>query len=253
MPDPGRGERLNIGILLWAADRYHLRLDDDAVDRVVRENPQLVRDSLLYVAPMIRERLQEGDGDMSDRIAGLLAQQHGFPVDLSEARFTKLESATALEDAVDALVERIVHPRRRGRPSSGFDPRKAVEQRLRPLVSRGSVERHHFFKTSGTGVGRAVDFFANHGANAALDVVRLAITKASDIQSRADAEAFKVHDIQKQNDIDFIVYCDFSFDQELKGANADARKVIESTGATVVTEPDEAAAALARRANGHSG
>lgn len=246
MPDPGRGERLNIGVLLWAGDRFQLRLDDQAVDRVVRENPRLVRDSLLYVAPMIRERLQEGEGTIADRVARLLAQQSGFPMALSEARFTTLDSATVMDDAVDALVDRIVRPKRRGQGSQAFDPRQAMAQKLRPWLRRGDVEQHHFFGASKTGVGRVVDYFANHGANVALDVLKLAITKADQIQNRADAEAFKVYDIKSQNDIRFVVYCDFSFDQSLQEANVAARKVIESTGAVVVAEPDEAATAIMR-------
>lgn len=244
MPDPGRGERLNIGILLWAGNRYQLRLDDDAVDRVVRENPRLVRESLLYVAPMIRERLKEGVGVLGDRMTDLLARQSGFPVDMSEPRFTELESSAAMDDAVDALVQRIVRPKRHYGGSS-FDPRQAIEQRLKPLLRQGRVERHHFFKSSGTGIGRAVDFFANHDANTALDVVRLAIKKADDIQNRADAEAFKVYDIRRGNDdIRFVVYCDFSQDSALEAANAAARKVIESTGALVVVDAEEAAGAM---------
>ncbi len=246
VPDPGRGERLNIGILLWAGDHYQLRLDDDAVDRVVRENPRLVRESLLYVGPMIRERLDTSEGAVSDRVTDLLARQNGFPVDLSEARFTTLPSPAALDDALDALVDRIVRPKRRGGASSGYDPRHAMEQRLKPLLRQGRVERHHFFRSSGTGIGRAVDFFANHGSNTALDVVRLALKKADEVQRRADAEAFKVYDIRSENDIRFVVYCDFSFDRNLEEANHAARRAIESTGAMVVTEPDDAAAAIVR-------
>lgn len=240
MPDPGRGERLNIGVLLWVGERYQLRLDDDAIDRVVRENPRLIRDSLLYVGPMIREALLSG-GQIPERAAELLARQRGFPVDLSEARFTDVASREGIDDALDALVERIVRPKRRGGGGRGYDPRKAMAKHLKPLLEQGRVERHHFFKSSGTGIGRAVDFFANSGANTALDVVKLALKEAKEIQSRADAEAFKVYDIRRENDIRFVVYCDFSLDRSLGEANDSARKAIESTGAVVVSNPKEAA------------
>jgi hypothetical protein len=74
--------------------------------------------------------------------------------------------------------------------------------------------------------------------------VRLAIKKAEDIQGRADAEAFKVYDIRRGNEVRFVVYCDFSPDSAPEPANEAARKVIESTGAVVVTDAEAAAAAM---------
>jgi hypothetical protein len=211
----------------------------------VKENPRLVRDSLLYVAPLIREGLQ-GAGPIDERVTALLEGQRGFPVELSESRFTTVDTAApeGLDDALDSLVTRIVRPRRHG-GGGGHNPRLEVEKRLRPLLAKGRVECHHFFKSSGTGTQRAVDFYANSGVNTALDVVRLAIRAADQIQSRADAEAAcKVYDIQRENDIRFVVYCDFSLDRNLEEANATAQRVIESTGAVVVTDADRAASAI---------
>ena len=39
--DPGRSEALNIGILVWTNHTVRLSIDERAITRVVRENPQL--------------------------------------------------------------------------------------------------------------------------------------------------------------------------------------------------------------------
>jgi hypothetical protein len=244
MPDPGRGERLNVGILLWTPNRYCVRIDETAVDRVVRENPRLARESIFYVSPLLREKLS-GEGSVEERVASLLNGQRGFPMDLSEARFTSVlnYSPDALGDAVDSLLERVVrHKRRRG--GSGHDPRQALERRLKVYLKRGLVEKNHSFSSSRSGVARAVDFFANTRINTALDVLKLDLKRADDIRNRADAEAFKVYDITRENDVRFAVYCDLSDDRSLADANDEAQRVIESAGATVVTDPEAAARAV---------
>ena len=54
-----------------------------------------------------------------------------------------------------------------------------------------------------------------------------------------------MYDIRRANeDVQFVVYCDFSPDTALESANDSARTVIESTGATVVASADEAAGAI---------
>jgi hypothetical protein len=41
MADPARGERLNLGVLLWTEGAYRLAVDPSAAERVIRENPRL--------------------------------------------------------------------------------------------------------------------------------------------------------------------------------------------------------------------
>ncbi|CAN5533724.1 hypothetical protein BH20ACT17_BH20ACT17_13340 [soil metagenome] len=244
MPDPARGERLNIGVLLWTPRRYVLRMDDDALDRVVRENPHLERESLYYVTPAIRDRLT-GDGSLEEQVAGFLANQSGFPADLTEPRYVSVSdlSAETLDETADGLIARIVRPRKHVY-SSGFDPRRVLNTRLKPLIQTGKVEPHWLFSTSGTGLKRAVDFYANSDVNTALDVLKLNVKKADDIRRRADAEAFKVYDIQRENDVRYVVYCDLPLDRELEQASNEAQKVLQSTGAAVVTTADDAAEAM---------
>jgi hypothetical protein len=243
-PDPGRGERLNVGILVWGEETYRLRVDQEAVERVIRENPLLERESLLYVEPMLIEALAATGGPASAAVEELLAAQRGFPIELSEPRMTSVEDASpsALDATLQRLNERVVRPKRRS--SARTSPLQLVERQLKPLLARGAVSQNHFFSTSRTGVPRTADFFANSHMNTALDVVPLDIKKADDIRKRADAEAFKVYDIVERNDVSFVVYCVFSDERGLIETNHNARQVIESIGAKVVTGLDEVTSAI---------
>lgn len=243
VPDPGRGESLNIGILLWEEESadYRLRVDQEAIERVIRENPRLERDSLLYVEPMLQERLSSAVVPATSRIKSVLENIGGFPLDISEARFTTIGPDDAgLDITLDRLIDRIVHPKRRS--GGGPNPLKAMDRRLTPWIRKDQVARNHFFAQTKSGVPRAADFFANSGANVALDVVRLALQKADNIKLRADAEAFKVLDVlEAESQVnDYIVYCDFSEAEEFQETNDIARQVIAAQGAHVVSDPQEA-------------
>lgn len=253
IPDPARGERLNIGILLWDEDSadYRLSLDEKAIERVIRENPRLERDSLLYIEPMLSEQLSTAVTPVTARIKTMLEKQHGFPLELADPLFTTMMPEGDLEDdrdsldaTLDKLVNRIVHPKRRGR---GYpSPKDQMATRLRPLIRTHAVSRGYPLRSTRTGVSRHVDFFANSGANVALDVLQLAVTKAEEIRQRADAEAYKVYDVLGGGGAvnDYLVYCQFADDRQLEDVYGDARTVIEAQGARVLTDPDEAAKAL---------
>lgn len=246
VPDPGRGESLNIGILLWDEDSYRFSVDEKAVERVIRENPLLERDALLYVEPVLSEQLSTAVVPVAARIKSMLGGQRGFPIQLSDARFTMLDEDGGMDATIERLTNRIVTPKRR---TGGHTPRPVdlLERRLTPLLRSEAISRNHFFNHSRTGVPRKADFFANSGANVALDVVKLAITRADEIRLRSDAEAFKVYDVLEadDNDVnDYFVFCEFAENQELEETNHNARTVIEQQGATVVTSLDAATSVL---------
>ena len=243
VPDPGRGESLNIGILLWEerSAEYRLRVDQEAIARVIRENPKLERDSLLYVEPMLREQLSSAVVPATSRIKGILEDIGGFPLDISESRFTTVgPDESGLDDTLNRLIDRVVHPKRRS--GGGPNPLQAMDRRLAPLIRTDKVARNHFFAQTKSGVPRAADFFANSGANIALDVVRLALQKADNIKMRADAEALKVLDVlgAESQVNDYLVYCDFSEAEEFQETNDVARRVIAAQGARVISDPQEA-------------
>jgi Fe-S oxidoreductase len=102
------------------------------------------------------------------------------------------------------------------------------------------VERHRFFQASRSGVSRVADFYANSNVNTALDVVRLAVKKADEIRHRADAEAYKVHDVLEKNAVRYAVYCVFSDDRALKETNESVVQILGSAGASVITDIDGA-------------
>jgi len=101
------------------------------------------------------------------------------------------------------------------------------------------MTRDHTFTTSRTGIQRRVDFYANSGTNLALDAVRLRYRDRDRIIEAADHEAFKIQDIAASNKgVRWIVYCDFSRDETLAEANANARRILSSTGAEIDEEID---------------
>lgn len=245
VPDPSRGERLNIGILLWdeqSAD-YRLELDQKAIERVIRENPRLERDSLLYIEPMLAEQLSSAVTPVPARIKSILAKQTGFPLDITEARFTTIsENDDGLDVTLERLVKRIVRPKRRGYPHTS--PTDEMATRLKPLIRTHAVSRAYQVRAK-SGLNRHVDFFANSGTNVALDVLQLAITEADEIRKRADAKGMKVIDLLDGANVkDYVVYCQLSDDRQLQDVYGEARTVIEAQGARVMTNPDEAAKAL---------
>lgn len=240
--DPGRNEARNVGLIIWDEHDCRLYIDDLAVERVVRENTFLERDALLYLEPFLRDELSVTSPFNRERFLTLLNNQRWFPVILTEPRYTTLQEDQpgALEATLERLLKRVVRPGQRG-GGSGFNPVRALAKRLRPLIQQQVLEPNHFFTASLTGLPRKVDFYANHGANTALDTLRLAIKDAGDIRTRVDAEAFKIEDICSKNNVNFIVYCAFSNEQALADANESARHVMTSVGATVVTNLDDAA------------
>jgi DUF3037 family protein len=247
IPDPGRGESLNIGILVWAGDEFRLSVDEKAVERVIRENPRLERDALLYVEPLLTERLSSAVVPVPTRITRLLEDQKGFPIELSEPLFTRvdLHDEGGLDATLERLTGRVVTPRRR-QSRSGPNPVALLERRLKPLIRSENVTRNHFFSHTRTGVPRKADFYANTGAEVALDYIRLALHRADEIRLRADAEAFKVYDILAADPSvrEYVVFCEFRDDRELDETNRAARQVLEAQDATIVTELEDAVRAL---------
>jgi hypothetical protein len=247
--DPARNEPLNVGILVWDAAGYELRLDEAAAARVIRDHPFLPSDALRALQPSIDEQLQQADPFSPDAIGRLLANQRGHPVNWSDARITSIDEAKneTLATAADRLVVRLVHPRRRG-GGGGLRPVELFERHLAVLVKAGAISRGHVFPQSKTGIHRSVDFFANHGANVALDAVKLAYQKADDVLLRADAQANKVQDILAGNDVTYLVYVELSNDPKMGETNDAARRIVESAGALVSSDFEATAIQLQRAA-----
>jgi hypothetical protein len=244
IPDPARGEALNVGIVAWNERGFVLRIDDQAVARVIRENPKLEKEALLYLEPTLYSAIAPSAPPFNEhRLMNFIEMQRGYPVLLSEPRSTTVEdgSERALVETADRLALRLVRPRRR---SGGSAPNatQQLERQLKPLLRDNVVAKNHFFAESRTGVPRVVDFFANSGANVALDVLRLSIASADLIRVRSDAEAFKIMDVRERNNLsEYVVFCEFSETPESAQINANATRVLETSGARVVPSVEDAA------------
>ncbi len=243
--DPARNEPVNVGVVLWNELGSRLKVDDEAIARVVRDNPHLSRDALRYLDGFLRRRL---DADRSDDgtadIAREIQTRSQFPVVFTAPLFTTVDGDTdaALDTELDSLLARIVRPpRRRGGRRTGTT--SDLTKRWKPWLGTKLV-RNHLFEDSKTGVPRTVSFFANSGANVAVDVLSLAINEAGEIQQRADAEAYKVEDVLARNDIRFLVHCDLRWDDQYSAVNDAAIKTLQAAGTEVTTTVEETASAV---------
>jgi hypothetical protein len=250
VPDPARGEALNVGVVLWTPDEIEVRLDDEALEGLARINPRLDRSGLAGIKLAIAEWMKSAEGSPEKQVEQLKQNPPFLQLLVTDPRFTRLDLGddAGIEPTVERLVERLVRPKKRA-VVSGFHPERALETRLRPLLRSKVVERHHPFSLSRSGIAREVDFFVNSGANLAMDTVQLAIRKSDEIMRRADAEAFKVEDIVAKNDVAFSVFCHFSDAADYATVNKQATKVIESAGASVFDDVEDAAARISGAAS----
>jgi hypothetical protein len=203
-----------LGIVVWEGEQYALTLDDAAQARVIRDNPHLHRDALSFLEPMIRDRLSAYEGPVAQRLSRI-----SLPVIITEPRFATVDESASmpLEADLNELVERVVHSR--GRYGGAVNLVQLVERRLRPLIRARRVIAGYAVPSSRTGIPRSVDFYANSGANIALDMVKLAMRSADEIIRGADAEAFKIEDVVSQiSDLlnRYVVLCEFSADKSFR-------------------------------------
>lgn len=244
VPDPARNEELNIGIVVWDETSCRVRVDPDAVARVIKENPHLSRDALGYVEPSLRQTFLAYGRSNPDLIVDWIEHQRGFPLLLTEPRQTTVKDGQGLDETLDRLIEYVVHPSRRA--GGGVRPAQVIAKQLRPLLRRDLIHQNYAFACRRSKSQRVVDFYANSQTNTALDTLSLALKKADDIRLRADAEAFKIEDIQENHRmVRFVVYCRFSKDQHLTTVSESARATLQSVGAEVVTDIESAVQAVA--------
>jgi hypothetical protein len=253
--DPARGEPYNIGVIVWNENGYAFDVDDAAIARITRDNPHLERDALMYVTSYIHQRLTQTVPPFTrDGLLRVVAEQSGFPIEFSDARYTMTGDKVPepLVAETERLIARIVRPaRRRGGPM-GLRTTAALARELQPLIKQERIAKNFSVRAPRTGVHRTVDFYANSGANIALDVLNLSLARADDIRARADQEAFKVWDILDGELVnDYYVLGVVPSDRQLAEVTATAARVIRSTGGRFTANVDEAreileAAAAAR-------
>jgi len=233
---------MNIGIVVWDQEGYRMGVDRAALDRVTRQSPWLAPDGLLALEPLLSQTLDQVRPFDPDAFRALLERQNRDSLVVTDPRYTTLSdnSLNALDVTLDRLLARVVRPRKNS-GGGGASPEAELRKRFREWLDNKAMEPGRVFQGS-SGRNRKIAFYANSTANLAVDTLRLGVSKADDILSRADAEAFKIVDIRrgiKSDQLQFVVYCAIKADPQLAEVNANAQRTIESAGALVRTDPDE--------------
>ena len=139
--DPGRGELLNIGVIAWVGHEYELQVDNDALSRVVRENPLLDRDALRYVRGHLDQELRKMETFDPPEMLGWLSETGRFPISFTEPRSAWLDvgAGETLQTLAAAITQRTIRVRRRG---GGGDksPRQVLRQHFAPLIRSQSAQ-----------------------------------------------------------------------------------------------------------------
>lgn len=226
--DRARNEPMNVGIVLWNGEKSHVRVDEEAVERILRDYPNLHRDALSDLEEVLREEARDRS------VEEFVDAQRGLPYDLTELREAPGENVNEVIEELTALLVRPPKRHSGGRPS----PVAAVERKLKPWIAHQLVTKNHPFTNSRTGKTRKVSFFANHGANLAVDVLSLALVDPDKIRDRAHARAFEYGDILSKNKIRLVSYCPMFAYENLQDANEDARLSLKSVNAEFVTDLD---------------
>lgn len=245
VPDPARGEALNIGILVWDDASFRLGLEDRAINRVIVENPWLATDALAGLEGTLSEQLASEFSNEPANIAQSLGDHRYWPVCFTEPRFTTImDESSGLQEPLDRLLARIVRPRRRSGGSASL--RDQVERRLKAFIRQNTVHKNHEFTQTRSGTKWAAQFFANSGTNLAFDTIKLDLARADAIRTRAASEAYKIYDVSTSTSIRYIVHLQAPTNPGLSPELRNARNMLESVGATVTTDLDEAVESFAR-------
>lgn len=251
--DPVRNEALNVGIIAWSQHDYRFAFDAGAARRVVQDNPHLAKDALVILETELHRQLAALTPFSEVQLLDFMASQNQFPLELTEPRHTTVETdrREALDATFERLLQRLVHPRRRS-DRTRSNPVQTFAREFQPLIRQRLIEPNHVFASSRTGIRRVVDFYANSGVDLALDALRLRFKEPNRIIEAADHEAFKVGDIRHGNSgVQFVVYCTFLDSAALTEANGNARRIIESSGATVMESIRETAHIVTERVRAH--
>lgn len=253
LADSARDEPLNIGVLLWDNEQYLLRLDDAAIQRVIRFNPHLDREALDFIESFLSDSLlQDWPGD-PDEVARFLAHIDLGPVLLTGPRFGSYdeEDPEAFASLAERLLARLVRPRHRS-PEVSREPgtMRYFRSRFSPLIQAHAVTKDFPFAVSRSGVLRSVSFYTNSGADTAFDVLPIALASERSVQERVDAEAGKVYDILSANDLRaFLVYCDMNAEDRTGEPWYRVQQILVAAGAIPIMDRDEAADAFEEVAN----
>lgn len=240
VPDPARGEALNIGILVWDHSSHVLELDDAALKRVITENPWLALDALAGLQTSLQEAIGAPESGGDDLISSVLLSSRGFPVQFSEPRMTSIvEENGSLREPLGRLLRRTVRPRRR---SGAYVPNLVdrIDRHFQKWIERDLIRRNYVFESSRSGSRYVTQFLANSGTNIAFDTLKLDLKRDQAIRDRAAAEAWKIWDLSEHYEIRYIVHLQTSNDNRLEDAVNASENMIRTAGGEPYVKLDEA-------------
>jgi hypothetical protein len=239
--DPSRQEALNIGVIVWDSKTAIVQVDEKALTRVVSDNPRLAKGALDYVPAFLDEWVASFGAPSS--LTDFFPPCPNSHVVFSECRYARLPENGSLADLTERIVELVVTPRPRG-GGGGNDIRLQLKRHFAVYMKQNLIYEDYAFERSQSGAERHAQFFANSATNMAIDALNLSLTRPYDIVQRADAQAFKVEDILKaDHGLRYLVCCGLA--HGFTGPAETARRILESAGAKVAGDSDEAAALVA--------
>lgn len=248
IPDPIKGEVLNIGVVVWDAEQFRIVIDEKAAQHAVNLSPFLPKDAWAYFEESLIESLVKGDQLDPDAVDAFVECPRSETLRLSRPAYARIANEPdGFDQRVTQLVKRLVERR----PSGGgtFSPADDIKERVEPYIKSKRIHRNHPFAQTKSSVQRKCDFFVNSGANVALDALRLDLSKPRDAFDRVDIEAAKVVDVVGENPVRFLVYCQAGNVPHSAAVRDWATNVLSSVGAEVLFDAAEAAEILKREAN----
>jgi len=244
VPDPATDERINVGVLTYGDGQIRCRFLRDwrRVEQFGGEDIGFLRDLArdIQTAAGAQPTLfaMPGAGRLDEETLRRMIGRWRNSVQFTPTRASLLKPAELLDDVAGRFL-RESKPRA-FRPTT--KPAERLAQRFCKLIEDKVILPDQPFEGARSGVVRRVDFYADSGANLAIDTLRLAIKSPHDIIARADAEAFKLEDILEKHPVSAIVVCELASGQDVADANGAALRILKSAGTRVEVETDLEAA-----------
>jgi hypothetical protein len=215
IPDPMRGEPVNIGIIIWTGNVYEFLLDHEALGRALTLNPDLEASTFEDFGEYLSRQLSYAEGSVETEFENSLNQIISYPLVLSDPIYTSMDDVSADDEHLRSLLfaeasdlaKILVHLRKRSVASRRTSAQVVLRQKLHPFIVNRRVREQYEVKGRNTGDPRSISFYANSGVNVGLDVVPLPSGKfgKQSVIRTADATAYELADIIGSSSVRSIV------------------------------------------------
>lgn len=253
VPDVGRGEFFNVGMVAWADGELFLELSDEAIQRAAKVARDGLKDwKAIDIETHLKSVFQDGQRFL-ENLELAVSRQRGYPISYSEPRRMSLRpktpTARVFDEVVRRLFDELVTPpvktvigtnKSPGAPT----PIQRLDQLLGSLNDTDKLKRSHAL-LGPTGVEFRVNYFISSRFNVALDVID-PNQAVDEVRKEGFAEAYKVDQVIKSrsNIAEFYVLCDASRIADRRSAVnlarniaiEDVQKALSGVGAKVLTE-----------------